>query len=131
MLDFIGNQRREFRFDPRLRALLGGSRKQTKQQIETGITRLPGNCYFRLDKESRKAVLENLKAQLQVNRARMVAELKALAAQLGRRPTLIEYLAETRYELTEFSTSHRSEAGMRCFMRDNFWRKPPRRAAIC
>ena len=29
----------------------------------------------------------------------MVAELKALAAQLGRRPTLIEYLAETRYEL--------------------------------
>jgi hypothetical protein len=34
-----------------------------------------------------------------VSRARMVAELKTLAAQLGRRPTLIEYLAETRYDL--------------------------------
>jgi superfamily II DNA or RNA helicase/HKD family nuclease len=99
VLDFIGNQRREFRFDQRFLALFGGTRQQVIGQIETGITRLPGNCYFRLDKESRKAILENLKAQLQVSRARMVAELKALASQLGRRPALIEYLAETSYEL--------------------------------
>ena len=76
VLDFIGNQRREFRFDQRFLALFGGTRQQVIGQIETGITRLPGNCYFRLDKESRKAVLENLKAQLQVSLARMVAELK-------------------------------------------------------
>ncbi|MGO9563062.1 MAG: DUF3427 domain-containing protein [Candidatus Korobacteraceae bacterium] len=99
VLDFIGNQRREFRFDQRFLALFGGTRQQVIRQIETGITRLPGNCYFRLDKESKKVVLENLKAQLQVSRARMVAELNTLANQLGRRPTLIEYLAETRYEL--------------------------------
>jgi len=101
VLDFIGNQRREFRFDRRFRALFGGSRQQLVRQIETGITRLPGNCYFRLDKESRKAVLENLKVQLQVSRAMMVAELKDLASQLGRRPTLAEYLAETHYELSD------------------------------
>jgi superfamily II DNA or RNA helicase/HKD family nuclease len=101
VLDFIGNQRREFRFDQRFLALFGGTRQQVIGQIETGITRLPGNCYFRLDKESRKAVLENLKAQLQVSLARMVAELRALAGQLGRRPTLIEYLAETRYDLVD------------------------------
>jgi len=72
-------------------------------EIETGITRLPGNCYFRLDKESRKVILENLKAQLNANRARMVAELKilALANQLRRRPSLSEYLSETRYELAD------------------------------
>ncbi|MBK9165906.1 MAG: DUF3427 domain-containing protein [Bryobacterales bacterium] len=101
VLDFIGNQRREFRFDQRFRALFGGTRQQVIRQIETGITRLPGSCYFRLDKESRKVILENLKAQLQVSRARMVAELNALAGQLGRCPTLIEYLAETRYELSD------------------------------
>jgi superfamily II DNA or RNA helicase/HKD family nuclease len=101
VLDFIGNQRREFRFDQRFRAVFGGTRQQVVRQIETGITRLPGNCYFRLDKESRKIVLENLKAQLQVSRAKMVAELRALAAQLQRCPTLIEYLAETRYELAD------------------------------
>ncbi|MGA3347082.1 MAG: DUF3427 domain-containing protein [Terracidiphilus sp.] len=101
VLDFIGNQRREFRFDQRFLALFGGTRQQVIQEIETGITRLPGNCYFRLDKESRKVILENLKAQLKASRARMVAELRILASQLGRRPTLIEYLAETRYELSD------------------------------
>jgi superfamily II DNA or RNA helicase/HKD family nuclease len=101
VLDFIGNQRREFRFDQRFLALFGGTRQQVIRQIETGITRLPGNCYFRLDKESSKSVLENLKARLQAGRTRMVAELSALAAQLGRRPTLIEYLAETQYELSD------------------------------
>ena len=79
VLDFIGNQRREFRFDQRFSALFGGTRQQVIGEIETGITRLPGNCYFRLDKESRKVILENLKAQLNANRARMVAELKILA----------------------------------------------------
>ncbi len=101
VLDFIGNQRREFRFDQRFSALFGGTRQQVIGEIETGITRLPGNCYFRLDKESRKVILENLKAQLKANRARMVAELKVLANQLRRRPSLSEYLSETRYELAE------------------------------
>lgn len=101
VLDFIGNQSREFRFDQRFRALFGGTRQQVANQIDTGITRLPGNCYFRLDKESRKLVLDNLRAQLQASRAKMVAELKALAAQLHRPPTLLEYLSETGYDLAE------------------------------
>jgi superfamily II DNA or RNA helicase/HKD family nuclease len=101
VLDFIGNQRREFRFDQRFSALFGGTRQQVIREIETGITRLPGNCYFRLDKESRKVILENLKAQLKANRARMVAELRVLANQLRRRPSLSEYLSETRYELAD------------------------------
>jgi hypothetical protein len=45
--------------------------------------------------------LENLKAQLKANPARMVAELRVLANQLRRRPSLSEYLAETRYELAD------------------------------
>jgi len=101
VLDFIGNQRREFRFDQRFRALFGGTRQQVANQIDSGITRLPGNCYFRLDKESRKLILENLRARLQASRARMVAELRALATQLGRRPTLLEYLSETGYDLDD------------------------------
>jgi superfamily II DNA or RNA helicase/HKD family nuclease len=101
VLDFIGNQRREFRFDQRFRSLFGGTRQEVIREIETGITRLPGNCYFRLDKESRKLVLENLKGQLNSSRARMIAELKDLSNSFQRRPTLIEYLAETNYELND------------------------------
>jgi len=101
VLDFIGNQRREFRFDQRFLALFGGTRQQIIREIESGVTRLPGNCYFRLDKEAGKLILENLKARLQANRLRMAAELKALAVQLDRTPTLSEYVSETRYELAD------------------------------
>jgi hypothetical protein len=97
----MGNLRGDFRFDQRFRALFGGTRQQVANQIDSGITRLPGNCYFRLDKESRKLVLENLRARLQASRVRMVAELRALAAQFGRRPTLLEYLSETGYDLAD------------------------------
>ncbi len=101
VLDFIGQQRSEFRFDLRFMALFGGTRQQVIRELETGITRLPGNCYFRLDKESRKIVLGNLQARLRSSRVRMVAELQSLAGRLGRRPTLAEYLDETRYDLTD------------------------------
>jgi glutathione S-transferase len=74
VLDFIGNQRREFRFDQRFSALLGGTRQQ---------------------------VVLDLKAQLNANRARMIAELNTLANQLRRPPSLTEYLAETRYEVAD------------------------------
>jgi superfamily II DNA or RNA helicase/HKD family nuclease len=101
VLDFIGNQRREFRFDLRLRALFGGTRQQVTRQPETNITALPGNCYFRLDKQSRKAILENLKYQLSANRTRMVQEVRALSQSLQRRPRLAEFLNETQYDLSD------------------------------
>jgi superfamily II DNA or RNA helicase/HKD family nuclease len=104
VLDFIGNQRREFRFDQRFGALFGGTRQQVIREIETGITRLPGNCYFHLDKEARKIILENLKARLRATRARMTAELRALANELRRTPSLIEFLSETRYDLDDVFT---------------------------
>jgi superfamily II DNA or RNA helicase/HKD family nuclease len=101
VLDFIGNQRREFRFDQRFRGLIGGTRQQIVHELDTGITALPGNCYFRLDKESRRLVLENLKTRLLTSRARMVQELKATAEFHQRCPTLLEYLSETGYELSD------------------------------
>jgi superfamily II DNA or RNA helicase len=119
VLDFIGNQRREFRFDLRLRSLFGGTRQEVARQLETNITALPGNCYFRLDKESRKAILENLRYQLTGSRARMLQELRSLSQALQRRPLLSEFLAETQYDLTDIYkpsirswTSLLSDAGL-------------------
>jgi superfamily II DNA or RNA helicase/HKD family nuclease len=100
-LDFIGNQRREFRFDLKFSALFGGTRRQVTDQLESGITRLPGNCYFHLDKESRRQILENLKSRFRFTRVRLIQELQALAQSLGRRPSLLEFLEETQYDLAD------------------------------
>ncbi len=108
VLDFIGNQRREFRFDMRLQVLLGGTRKNVIQQLEDGITSLPGNCYFRLDRESQKQILANLRERLTANQSRLVQELRVLALELGRTPTLREFLHETQYELHDVYKTNRS-----------------------
>jgi len=101
VLDFIGNQRTEFRFDARLSALFGGTRKQTIEQVESGITALPGNCHFNLDKESQKLILANLKTQLRYSHGLVVAELRSIATKLGRCPSLQEFLTASGYELPD------------------------------
>ena len=50
VLDFVGHHRKEFRFDRRFRALLGGSRKDVVQQIEHGFPFLPAGCHMELDR---------------------------------------------------------------------------------
>lgn len=49
VLDFVGLHRREFRFDLRYRALLGGSRRDLEQQIGRSFPFLPAGCHFELD----------------------------------------------------------------------------------
>jgi hypothetical protein len=41
LLDFVGTHRAEFRFDRRLRALLGGTRREVEKQVEQGFPYLP------------------------------------------------------------------------------------------
>ena len=49
VLDFVGTHRKEFRFDRRLRALLGGSRADVERQVRHDFPFLPAGCSFHLD----------------------------------------------------------------------------------
>ena len=100
-LDFIGNQHRDFRFDLKYSALLGGTRRQVTDQIESGISRLPGNCFFQIDKQAQFRILENLRARFRSTRTRITQEVRALTQILKRRPTLSEFLSETQYDLED------------------------------
>jgi superfamily II DNA or RNA helicase len=53
VLDFVGLHRREFRFDLRYRALLGGSRNDLQRQIDRNFPFLPAGCHFELDPVAR------------------------------------------------------------------------------
>ena len=57
MLDFVGNHRREFRFDRRFRALLGGTRRDVERQVENDFPFLPAGCHMELDPVAREIVL--------------------------------------------------------------------------
>ncbi len=60
VLDFIGQQRREFRFDTRYRALTGTSRSGLIHQIENWFPFLPSGSQIVLDRVAQRVVLDNV-----------------------------------------------------------------------
>ncbi len=78
VLDFVGQVRREYRYDVRFRALLGGTRHQVRRAVEEGFPLLPPGCALKLDRIARKTVLNNLKQAVLNARARLAGDLRAL-----------------------------------------------------
>lgn len=80
VLDFVGQHRKEFRFDRRFRALLGGSRRDLERQIVNGFPFLPAGCHLELDEVAADIVLANIRAAVPSRWPDKVAELRAVAA---------------------------------------------------
>lgn len=76
-LDFVGHQRREFRFDQRFRALTGLGRKQLEKQVKDGFPFLPSGSQIVLDSVARELVLENVRQQVSPKKAALVSEIRA------------------------------------------------------
>lgn len=108
VLDFIGNARREFRFDRRFRALLGGTTRQVARQIESGFPYLPPGCAMQLDPRAMQVVLESIRRNIGSGQRWLAQELAAL----GPGATVGEFLRETGVEAVELYTGG---AGRRSF----------------
>ena len=85
VLDFVGQVRREYRYDVRYRALVGGTRHQVERAIEADFPLLPPGCALKLDRIAKETVLRNLRAAVRNARARLADDLRALGpeARLG------------------------------------------------
>ncbi len=85
VLDFVGQARREYRFDMRYRALIGGTRQQVRKAVEESFPYLPPGCALRLDRIARQTVLDNLNHALRSARNHLVEDLRTLgpATRLG------------------------------------------------
>lgn len=76
-LDFVGHQRREFRFDQRFRAMTGLGGKVLQRQVEEGFPFLPSGSQIVLDEVARELVLENIRQQVSPRLATLVSEVRA------------------------------------------------------
>lgn len=78
VIDLIGQHRREFRFEDRLRAILDTSRGPIIKQVADDFPFLPAGCTVDLDRQSREIVLDNLRAAVRRSRwATLVSDLRA------------------------------------------------------
>jgi superfamily II DNA or RNA helicase len=112
VLDFIGHHRREFRFDRRFRALLGGTRKELAGQIEAGFPFLPAGCHMELDRVAAELVLESIRNAVPSRWTERVDALRQLTKD-GSGCTLARYLDETGLELDDVYTGNKSWSDLR------------------
>ncbi len=97
VLDFVGQAHRDYRFDVRYRALVGGTTKQLARAVEDGFPITPPGCAIRLDRISQDIVLANLRSAVWSTRKALSDDLRAL----GPDTRLGDYLRESGRELDE------------------------------
>jgi superfamily II DNA or RNA helicase len=108
VLDFVGNHRKEFRFDRRFRALIGGSRSYVERQVKLGFPFLPAGCHLELEPVAQEIVLRSLREAIPSDWRSRREELSTLGD-----VSLEAYLEETGLELEDIYASGRSWSELR------------------
>jgi superfamily II DNA or RNA helicase/HKD family nuclease len=112
VLDFVGTHRKEFRFDRRYRALLGGSRSDVERAVKDEFPFLPAGCHMQLDRKSSEIVLRSLREALPSRWPAKVEELRALRRDRGE-VGLGEFLEESGLDLEDVYEGNRSWSDLR------------------
>ncbi|WOF16789.1 NgoFVII family restriction endonuclease [Methanoplanus sp. FWC-SCC4] len=100
VLDFVGRQNINFRFDTRLLALTSSNRTSIKKQIKDDVYSLPKGCYIHLEKVAREKVLENIKASWN-NKKRFVEIAKSFELDTGKKISLAGFVDHYGISLDE------------------------------
>ncbi|MET9666063.1 DUF3427 domain-containing protein [Streptomyces sp. NPDC006475] len=96
VLDFIGQHRKEFRFEEQFRALTNLTRNRLLANIEHDFPQLPSGCQIVLEPKAKDLILDNVRNQISVNVTQLAREVR----QYGE-SQLAAYLRESGRELKE------------------------------
>ncbi len=103
VLDFVGQQRQEYRFDVRYSALTGSRRRELVDQVGAGFPYLPAGSQIVLDRVTQQQVLDQLRAQLRMTRRQRAADVRQVGS-----TSLSAYLHTANAELADVYGSHHS-----------------------
>ena len=110
VFDLTGRQHLNFRFDRKLRALLGHTPREVREFVQGGFGRLPAGCHLHFDEQARHDVLEQVKRAIPWNEKGILALLHE-PAHVGL--SLDAFLRETDIELDDVYQKKRSWTGLR------------------
>jgi len=96
VLDFVSLHHKEFRYDRRYIALVGGSRRSLVQQVESGFPFLPAGCQITLDRVARDVVLKSIRESIPSRWREKCEELRAIGD-----VSLSRYIEESGLDLED------------------------------
>ncbi|MGW6415700.1 DUF3427 domain-containing protein [Streptomyces sp. NPDC055055] len=107
VLDFIGQHRKEFRFEEQFRALTNLTRNRLLANIDQDFPLLPSGCQIILESKAKDLIINNIRSQISVN----VTQLAREVSRYGE-TRLPAYLTESGRELKEIYRSGSSWTGL-------------------
>ncbi|MFF8843141.1 DUF3427 domain-containing protein [Streptomyces sp. NPDC015127] len=96
VLDFIGQHRKEFRFEEQFRALTNLTRNRLLAHVEHDFPQLPSGCQIILESKAKELIIDNIRSQISVNVTQLAREVRSYGE-----PRLSSYLCESGRELKE------------------------------
>lgn len=121
VLDFVGLQRVDFRFDKLLSGITGLTRTDLIDAVEHGFGSLPPGCHIQLQQQTREQVLRSLRSLVQQTWSRLTSELQTYSTLRGTRDVRLgDFLYDQRIGVEEIYrnaapsgwTSLRRKAGL-------------------
>ena len=106
VLDFVGHQHKEFRFDRKLMGLLRCTRRELEEQVKGDFPLLPAGCHMELDRVSSEIVLRSIRNAIPSDLTAKVEELRRQIA-AGIEPTMGNYLEESGLDLEDIYAANR------------------------
>ena len=110
IFDLTGRQHHNFRFDRRLRAMLGQTTRELRELVNSGFGRLPSGCHLQFDEVARADVLAQIRLAIPDDLNGLCELLKEPAHAML---TLKQFLRETEVELEAIYRKDRSWALLR------------------
>lgn len=98
VLDFVGQVHRRYRMDSKLKALLPKHRYAIDREVESNFPHLPAGCSIQLDRQSRRYILENIRANLRNLATQVPERLQTFTAETGRELTFGNFVRYHEYE---------------------------------
>ncbi|MEE1814829.1 DUF3427 domain-containing protein [Streptomyces sp. SP18ES09] len=96
VLDFIGQHRKEFRFEEQFRALTNLTRNRLLANLEHDFPQLPSGCQIILESKAKELIIDNIRSQIGVNVTQLTQEVRRYGVK-----ELSTYLHESGRELKE------------------------------
>ena len=76
VLDFVGNNRSEYDFAHKFRALIGRTRQSVQKEIEQDFPHLPLGCSVLLESQARQEILDNIRRATTLRRPQMLQRIR-------------------------------------------------------
>ncbi|MGK5501198.1 DUF3427 domain-containing protein, partial [Streptomyces sp. URMC 125] len=107
VLDFVGQHRREFRFEAQFRALTNLGGRRLADHVERDFPQLPSGCQIVLDRTAKERVLGNIRYHIEANVTRLAREVSSCGE-----PRLSGYLRESGRRIEELYRNNNSWTGL-------------------